>query len=140
MEIVGMRIGDNLVGVDEFQSDDIRTLPHGKHVLLEIKEDRNPDNHRRYFAFINTAFNMQSIYDNQEHFRKFIQCKAGHYDAIVTPKGKTIYAPKSIQWSKLKEPEFRKLFKECINAFIAFYNENIGHMTDNQFYQIIDFD
>lgn len=140
MELVVMRIGESFVGVDEFQSDDMKTFPHGKHLLIEVKEKRNADNHRRYFAFINTAFSMQSVYDNPNHFRKLIQCKAGHYDAIVTPKGKTIYAPKSIKWSELKEPEFRKLFKECVTAFISFYNENVGQMTDNEFYQIIDFD
>ncbi len=140
MELVLMRTGESFVGVDEFQSEDLQTFPHGKHLLIEVKEERNAGNHRRYFAFINTAFNMQNFYENREQLRKYLQCRAGHYDAIVTPKGKTIYAPRSIKWSELKEPEFRKLFKECIDAFIGFYNENVGRMSDNEFYQIIDFD
>lgn len=140
MELVVMRIGESLVGVNEYQVDDIKTLPHGKHVVIEVKESRNADNLKRFHVFINTAFNMQSIYTNIEIFRKIIQMKAGHYDQVITHTGSVVYLPRSIKISEMKEPEFRKLFKECITAFLSFYNEKVGDMTEDQFYKIIDFD
>ena len=140
MEIVVMRIGESFVGIDEFQSEDLQKFPHGKHLVIDVKEERNPDNHRRFFAFMRTAFDMQSVYDNPEKFRKYVQMKAGHYEEIVTPEGKVLYVPLSIKWSELKEDKFRELFKSCITAFLAFYNKYVGQMSDGQFYKIIDFD
>lgn len=129
-------------GMDEFQAEELEThLPKGQPFIIQVHMDRNAENHKRFFAFLNTAFAMQDFFDNKEVFRKYIQMKAGHFETMVTPRGDTLFIPKSIQWSKLKEPKFRVLFKACIDAFLKYYSEmSSREMTEDEFRRICDFD
>ena len=79
-------------------------------VMVEIHKNRNPGNHRRYFAFLKTSFDMQDHYEDPEVWRKVLQLMAGFFDEVVGDKGNLIYLPRSIEWSKLDELEFRDLF------------------------------
>jgi len=135
-------INEVLIPSDFIQADEMKAgLINGKEYAIEIKENRSGGNHRRFFRFINTAYDMQSHFDNDKLFRKYIEMKAGHYDSFIAPNGKQVYIPKSISWHELNdEQEFRKLFKECITAYLNFYNKYQGELSENNFYQIIDFD
>jgi hypothetical protein len=86
---------------------------------------RNPGNHRRFFAFLNLAFDAQDFYDNIHHFRKWLIGAAGHYTIIQTPKGGTIFDPDSIAWDNLDEPQFREVFSDCVNAYIKAFGKKI---------------
>ena len=86
---------------------------------------RNPGNHRRFFAFLNIAFDSQEFYTNIHHFRKWLIMKSGHYTTIQTPKGGTIFDADSIAWDKMDEPEFREVFGDCVQAFIDQFGERI---------------
>ena len=104
-----------------------------KEFIFDYKKNRSPANHRRYFAFINTAFDMQDTYDNQEIFRKYLEMLAGHFDTVVSARtGETMYWPRSISWEKLGEDEFRKLFNEVVNAFLGWYGQKLNDMQINQ--------
>ena len=94
-------------------------------VMIEIKRARNPKNHARYFAFIHDTFDMQDTYENKEIWRKVLQMRAGHYDEVITEKGKALYFPRSINWESLDEDQFKKLFNEIIQAFISVYGSKI---------------
>jgi len=141
-----MKFGATLVNncfipLDPIQAEEIETnLLNNKEYIIDVLENRNAGNHRRYFAFIKIAFDMQSHFENRELMRKYLQMRAGHYDSMLTPKGETMYIPKSISWDKLKEAEFRQLFKEVIGAYLAFYNKFVGTMSEDEFYTIIEFD
>lgn len=110
--------------------DDMSGWPDGEH-MAEIKRDRNPGNHRRYFAFIKQSFDMQDHYDNMEIWRKVLQLKAGHYDLAVTEKGKNLYLPRTINWDELDETEFKTLFNEVVNAFIRDYGQDLNELQIN---------
>lgn len=107
-------------GVDEF--------------IFDYKKNRSAGNHRRYFAFINTAFDMQDTYDSPEIFRKYIQMLAGHFDTVISARtGEAMYWPRSIDWSSLDdEGEFRKLFNEVVNAFLGWYGKELSDYQINQ--------
>ena len=142
MEFAGVFKQGVLYPMDDIQADEmVKHIPEGVPVVFEVHEKRSAGNHSRFFAFINVAYDMQSFYSNKEIFRKYLQMRAGHYDEIVTHKGKVLYFPRSIQWSKLSETKFRPLFKDCITAFLDFYNEvSTVKMTEDEFLNIIDFD
>ena len=86
---------------------------------------RNPGNHRRFFAFLNIAFDSQDFFNNIHHFRKWLIGKAGHYTIIHTPKGGTIFDADSIKWDSMDEPEFREVFGDCVQAFINEFGDRI---------------
>ena len=105
--------------------------------IFDYKKSRSAGNHRRYFAFVKQAFDMQDSFDSPEIFRRYIELQAGHFDTVVSPKtGETAYWPKSISWDKLDEVEFKKLFNEVVNAFLKVY----GHkLNDIQINNIVSF-
>ena len=115
--------------------DDLDSLPYGE-CMADIHKNRNPGNHRRFFAFINQAFDMQEHYEEQEVFRKVLQLKAGFFDEVIGDKGNIIYLPRSIAWDKLDETEFKELFTKVVNAFIRDFGDKLNEIQINS---IIEF-
>ena len=101
----------------------------------EYKITRNYRNLQRYFAFINATFDMQEHFDNKAHWRTWLQMRAGHYDSVVTPNGKALYIPRSIDFDKLDEIEFRQVFSECIDAALSVLNG----VDENEIMRIVGF-
>lgn len=106
-------------------------------VLISYKKVRNVQNHRRFFAFIQTAFAMQDHYDTPTMLRKAIQIGAGYCDEIIGLDGNVYFVPKSIAYEDLDEEAFRTLFKDCITAFLNRYG---SHISESEFMRIINFD
>ena len=101
--------------------------------IFDYKKNRSAGNHRRFFTFINTAFDMQDTYENKEVFRKYLEMLAGHFDTVISARtGDAMYWPKSIGWDALDETEFRKLFNEVVNAFLNWYGKNLNDYQINQ--------
>ena len=140
MKICLEKMGTFFQPTDKSQFELMAQIPSGKEFIVDINLNRNPANHRRYFAFINMAFDMQETFDNKENLRHYLQMRAGHYDTYITHKGKTMYQPRSISWEKLGELEFKQLFSECINAFLAFYAETHEvPLSEDEFMKILYF-
>jgi hypothetical protein len=113
-------------------ADDEQALSGQTEIIFDFKKKRSAGNHRRYFAFIKQAFDMQEHYDSKEIFRKVLQMQAGHFDEVITEKGKPVYLPRTINWDELDEVEFKKLFNEVVNAFIKVYAHKLNDMQINQ--------
>ena len=110
--------------------DDADKIPFGEGVE-DIKKNRNPRNHKRFFAFVKQAFDMQEFYEEIEVFRKVLQLKAGFFDLVISEKGKNVYLPKSISWDELDEIEFRELFNRVVNAFIRDFGDKLNDIQIN---------
>ncbi len=129
-----------LYAIDADNYEIFEKLKDGEETVIEFFTKRNPENHKRYFAFLKVAFEMQDIYTNKGIFRKAIQVKAGHYDLLVTHEGQALYVPLSIAWEQLAEEEFQTMFKECVDAFLDMYNKDrVQPMSDRDFLKILDF-
>jgi len=116
-------------------------LPNNTPLAVKVEPERNPGNHRRFFAFIRTAFRMQEHYQSEEHLRKALLIKAGYYDAIESHKdGKVTFIPKSMNFDRMKEPEFKKVFNDCLGAFHTMLTEMDRHISENEIYQLLDFE
>lgn len=110
--------------------------------VVEFNKNRNYDNHKRFFAFIDFAFDCQEFYEDKEIFRKAIQMLGGHYDEMIIGGRKdeesTVhYIPKSISFAEMPELEFQTLFKRCVTQFLSRYGTG---MTEEEFMQCIRFD
>ncbi len=110
--------------------DDADKIPFGE-VMADIKKNRNAGNHKRFFAFVKQAFDMQEFYAEREVFRKVLQLKAGFFDLVISEKGANIYLPKSISWDELDEIEFRELFNRVVNAFIRDFGDKLNEIQIN---------
>jgi len=109
---------------------DLSGIPDGE-IIADLRKNRNVKNHRRFFAFIKMSFDMQDTYETIDIWRRVLQMKAGHFDEVVTEKGKLLYLPKSIAWDELDEIEFRPLFTEIVNAFIRDFGHNLNDLQIN---------
>lgn len=105
-------------------------------VRVKYTKARNPQNHRRWFAFVNTTFDMQDTYHDKEIWRKVLQMLAGHFDTVVDTRGNTHFWPKSISFKDLDdETVFRDLFKRAVSAFLDKYGQG---MTEAEFMRVLD--
>ena len=76
-------------------------IPMGAEFGVEYSQRRHYKNHRRFFSFIKSTFDMQEHFDDRDVFRKWLTMKAGYFDAVVKPKNQTIFMPQSIAFEKM---------------------------------------
>ena len=140
MKVCMKRRGNMFYPSDNESLEAIKGLPDGHEIIVDISRPRNPKNHRRYFAFINLAFDMQETFKTVDEMRYYLQMRAGHYEPMITHQGKTLYRPLSIAWEKLSEDDFKKLFKEVVTAFLDFYAEtHEQELTEDELMRVLDF-
>lgn len=112
-------------------SDDLEMIPQGSDTLgwmakrkagevisADVKKVRNYENHKRFFSFVNTTFDMQDHFDVVEAYRRWLTMKCGYFSTIVAPNGNTIFVADSIAFEKMDEEEFRKMFSTAIDVFL----------------------
>lgn len=104
--------------------DEKKKLSIGKIYQVEIKEIRNIDFHRKYFALIHCAWeyvpehHQRDLYNNSvEKFRKTIEIASGHCETIYDIfDGKFYDIPKSISFEKMDNTEFSKLYERVVQT------------------------
>lgn len=117
--------GHGLVPASEDDSTALGMIRLGQEVTATIRIHRSPGNHRRYFAFVRAAFDMQERYHSQEILRKALQVQAGWFDELIMPDERVCYMPRSIAWDDLDEPEFKELFGQVVQAYIDLFGQKL---------------
>jgi len=112
----------------------------GEVIAADIKRERNLQFHRKFFALLQLAFQNQDKYKIFEDFLVEIKLKTGHYKEHVTTKGRIIYIPKSLSFSKCDEIEFERRYNNAIDVILENFilgssREEINSMVQ----QILDF-
>ena len=139
MEFYCTKVDGVLIGADDESSEKLAELGLDTLVKCSTSKHRNYENHKRFFAFVKTAFDMQTHFDNYDIFRKWLTMGAGYYDSTVTPKGVTIFIPQSISFEKLDEEEFKQLFKKCVDYYLKQLTD-ARTVSNEEFMRILDFD
>ena len=119
-------------------------IPLDNWAMVEFVKRRNYKNHKRFFKFIEVAFECQDFYQvgQEELFRKAVLMLAGHYEELII-KGKKDqepsihYIPKSINFEEMDEIEFSKLFSKCVSGFLNRYGTG---MSPAEFMNVLEFD
>ena len=125
-----------LVPADDEDRDKLSKVKPGSIIKIKFGVPRNYKFHQKFFAFVKATFDMQEFFDSMEAYRKWLTMKAGWYDTIQTPKGKTIFHAKSISFDAMEEDEFEKLFSACIDVFLRELGNGI---TEDELRRVIDF-
>ena len=141
MEIELVRIGNKLVATDSYQNEELMKIPANKPFILNYKQSRHSGNHRRLFAFINTAFDMQEHYQTREALRFALIIKAGYVDKIVSHRnGSIVLMPHSLKFAEMGEEKFKTVFKDIITAFHAMLQEMGNRISEDELLRLIEFD
>lgn len=109
----GILIADNAHAVKI-----LGNIREGNIVSVDVRQPRNVQNHRRFFAFLSAVFDMQECFISEEALRFWLIMKAGYVESISVPNGTMIYKPKSIDFGSMEETEFKDLFNNCITVVV----------------------
>ena len=71
--------------------------------------------HKRHMKIEQDVFNAQDRFKDFSQFRNWLKIGAGFVDWVVGPKGGIVPLPRSIEYSKLEEQEFREFHDNLID-------------------------
>ena len=94
-------------------------LKNGEEYEFTVKQPRNPQFHRKFFAMLKACFDTQEDFNDMEEMRAYLTMKAGFYKRVATPQGEMIL-PKSISFAKMDDLEFEELYSKVLDAIIKF--------------------
>lgn len=106
----------------EWDYEAAKKIKAGKEVECEIKQPRNYQFHKKFFALVNLVFQNQERYNNIEHLRKDLIIASGYYDLRYNLEGLEIYEAKSISFSSMDETEFSDLYNAVVNTICKHFH------------------
>lgn len=136
VEIMARRHESSFFPVDDDGLTALMKLKQNSVVKIKFTLARNYENHKRFFAFVNTTFDMQEHFTEILNYRKWLTMKCGYYTTIVTPKNDTIFIADSINFDSMDEDEFQKLFSSAIDVFIRELGKGI---SEDEFMDVLRF-
>lgn len=115
MKILCLRTIDGLRPVDDKAREDLSKVKLGKSVLCEVKQARNPAQHRLYWGLIGLLHPNQSRYATQEQLSNAMKCAVGWCDEIELKDGRIMAIPKSISFANMPQSEFAEFFDKIMD-------------------------
>lgn len=126
MKINVLNTVQGLVPLTDDDYDEKKKLKLGRKYTVSVKEARNYDFHKKYFALINLTWEylneeQEKFFNNsKEVFRKSLEVTAGHCERIFSFKEKNwVDIPKSVAFDKMDEFEFRDLYDSVKNVIFS---------------------
>lgn len=121
-----IRRGNYLVPELEYDTHALDGIAQGQRVNLAIKEWRNLDRHRAYWATLHDVIDATDCALSPERLHEVLKLETGVVDLIRLPNGMTVAIPGSISFDKMAEDEFVTFFKraeEWLAATYGYVNE-----------------
>lgn len=120
-----------LTPATEEEAAKIRRFKVGATLRTDIAEMRNGRFFRKWWVLAQLAYDMWAetaqlpehkgmrVQPTFERFRKDLTILAGHYQVVVNINCETRLEADSLQWSKMTEDTFEKLYSDTINAILS---------------------
>lgn len=125
--------GGVLVPASDLVSDKMTKFKTNGLYEVEIKRQRNPDFHRKVFAFFGFCFEHwcgDQVVENMDLpaqfdvFRKQLTCLAGFYDQYYKIGGGVRVEAKSLSYGNMDQAAFEECYSALINAAIKHVFQN----------------
>lgn len=132
MKLLLQNTSHGLIPLYDADYEEKKRLKIGEVYTCEIKQSRNIDFHRKYFALINCAWHLQSEARKEkiktvELFRKSVQLAAGYCELVYSHKHKDfIEMPSSISFEKLDNIAFERLYKDVRHVIDTVFCSHIS--------------
>src|SRR3990167_6927305 len=115
MRVLARRTPSGLVPADDTAVAELRRVPVGKPVYIEIVSARNPKQHRMLFALLNMLVNANA-FPTTEAALIAVKFATGMIDSIVMSPTETKMVPKSIAFANMKHSDFDPWFDAALKA------------------------
>ena len=138
MKFTAIKTAGGLKPAYDEDYEEYQKLKNGESFNVEVRRQRNPQFHRKYFSLINCAYAYQNekrcefLFNNSiEKFRKTVEISAGHCDTVYSIKLKTfVDIPKSISFASMDETEFSDFYENVRNVLFKTY---LNHISIEEF-------
>jgi hypothetical protein len=120
----------SLVPMDDEQADAMKRIRPGSVIKCNVTEMRNGPFFRKWWTLAKMAFDLSSermtprehkgkqVLPSFDAFRKDLTILAGYYEATYKYDGTVRLQAQSLQWSKMDEETFEKLYSASIDAVL----------------------
>ena len=112
-------------------------LKNGNAYKFEVKQIRNIDFHRKFFALISCTWDcisdeQREFFKSKEGLRKTLQISAGHCEKVYSySNGEFQDIPKSISFSSMDNFQFSELYNSIKNVIFEYVLN--GKITEEDF-------
>ena len=95
-----------------------RKIPRNTEIQIEVKQQRNYQHHKKFFALLNMLFDNQDVFTDIEQLRKELTIESGFYNEYVTFGGEVKREAKSISFASMDQGEFNSLYSKFCDTII----------------------
>ena len=119
MEILLRRdFGPVLRPCDEVGERALKQIGQGTVVTCSVKQPRNVQHHRLFFALVSKVFENQEYFKSVEQLVAALKIAIGHVDVIQTKRG-TFTIPKSISFAKMDQAQFSEFYERAVDFVVS---------------------
>jgi len=144
MLIEMIKTPDGFVPGDEIHETALQKFQNGGMYEVEVKRTRNPQFHRKVFAFFKFCFDHWAAdktewryFDERTQFdvfRKNLTVLAGFKDVSYTIDGRMRVEAKSLAYGNMEQDEFERCYQALITAAIKNIFQGCDRQTEEQLY------
>lgn len=116
-----VRRGNYLVPEMDMDARALDGIGQGERVKVEIKEFRNLDRHRAYWAMLHDVIDATDCALSPERLHDVVKLETGLIDLVALPNGMKVALPGSIAFDKISEAEFVAFFRKAEEWLSATY-------------------
>jgi len=138
----------SLAPANQVDLDILQPIKIGSLIEADIKQPRNPQFHRKFFAMLNFAFdyfepkggewNGIQARKNFGRFRKDILILAGYHEVTYNIKGEVRVEAESISFGSMDETRFEKVYADCFNVCWDMVLSKVRGMKKEFAEQVVD--
>jgi hypothetical protein len=116
-ELYAKRVGNALYPDGDESIVEFGRLPFGKPLRVEVRQPRNVQFHRLYFALCKRI--ADGIGSTAENVSDVLKVATGHVTIIRTKSYGDVKIPKSISFAKMDQTAFSGFFERCVQVIYA---------------------
>lgn len=120
------RILGSLVPTDRRSEELLKELPDHTCFRVEVRQPRNVDHHRKYWALIQAIFPHQSQYATTRHLHEALKLSVGHFDMIKSLKGVEVPVTRETNFSKMDQAEFAQFYDRVVDLILTRLLPGVG--------------
>lgn len=111
------RVGFYLVPDGDESVSALAGLPLGKSFMAEVKQPRNVQHHRLFWAVCKRI--GDGVGRDAEQIATVFKLATGHYEVIRSKHHGELRIPKSISFGRMGQDEFREFFDRCVAVALS---------------------
>ena len=137
-----------LAGATEEDQEALKRFKIGVAVRCEVKQVRNYEFLKKWFALVNFAFDQwsefpmpeykgETVQPNRDKFRRDVTILAGYSHPVVNVRGEVRVEADSISFANMSEETFEKLYSKTIDVILQKILYRKGY-TEEQLRELVD--